>query len=230
MIEYSSRWLIDFINTIPMGLYRTTLEGKFEFCNRPVVEMFGCLSREELMACSVIDLYWDKKRRGEFVKAVLKNDFVSEFPIALKRKDGSKFWCSITAGVVRDDDGLALYFDGVLREIEKEIEEKEKMAQEKLQGVLEMAGGVAHSLNQPLMIINNLYRQVMAEMDPKNQNYERMERISRQVMNLNKIVKKIGYITKYETIDYVGGESIVNLDSSLDSSASLTKKELNHDK
>jgi len=214
MLDNSPRALLEFANNLPLGVYRTTLEGRFEFCNQAAVNMFGCKAKEELMGCSVIDLYWDKKKRGDFVKTVLSSDIVKEFPVALKRRDGERFWCAISAVVIRDDDGLALYFDGILREIGQEIEEKEKMAHEKLQGALEMAGGVAHSLNQPLMIINNLYRQVLADMTPGNKNYERMERIHKQVLLLNEIVKKIGYITKYETVDYVGGESIVNLDGS----------------
>jgi len=42
------------------------------------------------------------------------------------------------------------------------------MPDERLQGVLEMAGGVVHHLNQPLTILNNLLNETMVDlrMDP----------------------------------------------------------------
>ena len=41
---------------------------------------------------------------------------------------------------------------------------RERPTKEKLQGVLEMAGGVAHRLNQPLTIVNNLLDEVLSDM------------------------------------------------------------------
>jgi len=131
---------------------------------------------------------------------------------------------------VYDDDGIMVFVDGVARDITREIEEKEPLAhldtaerikgqrerltREKFQGVLEMAGGVAHRMNQPLTIINNLLNEILSDLHPEDDYYHKMLKVQSQITELNKISKKIKGITKYEAIDYVGGIKIVDIDRS----------------
>jgi len=75
-----------------------------------------------------------------------------------------------------------------------------------------MAGGVAHLVNQPLMIINNLLYEVLTDLRPEDINYQRIRRINDQLKKLNEIAEKIRGIKKYKTMDYVGGLKIVDID------------------
>ncbi|MCU0594545.1 MAG: PAS domain-containing protein [Desulfobacterota bacterium] len=89
---------------------------------------------------------------------------------------------------------------------------KEQLSKEKFIGVLEMAGGVAHKLNQPLMIMRNAVTEVLSGMSSKDPNYERLLKIHQQVERISEIAKKIGNIKKYEPMDYVAGIKIVDID------------------
>jgi len=89
---------------------------------------------------------------------------------------------------------------------------KEQLSKEKFIGVLEMAGGVAHKLNQPLMIMRNAVTEVLSGMSSKDPNYERVLKIHQQVERISEIAKKIGNIKKYEPMDYVAGIKIVDID------------------
>jgi CheY-like chemotaxis protein len=87
--------------------------------------------------------------------------------------------------------------------------------QEKLQGVLEMAGAVCHELNQPLQVVSgysNLLLMDLSESDPK---YATLKTIKEGIDRMGALTRKIMNVTKYKTRDYMGGKSkIVDIDQS----------------
>ena len=92
------------------------------------------------------------------------------------------------------------------------IIQKERAAQEKFQGVLEMAGGVAHRLNQPLTIINNLINEVLLQLQRDSQIYAKIVKVHNQIKKMNDITDKLSRIKKYEAMDYVAGIKIVDIE------------------
>lgn len=90
--------------------------------------------------------------------------------------------------------------------------QKERSNDEKFQGVLEMAGGVAHSLNQPLTIVNNLLNEILSELDRDGSIFPKVQKVYDQMKKMNEIAQKIGNIKKYEAMDYVAGVKIVDID------------------
>jgi len=330
LIDHFTLWAVDFIEHFPQGIYRTTLEGTLLFCNDAFAEMLGFSNPYDLKDFRVINFYVNKKDRGQFVRSIIEQGCVREFPLFLKRRDGQTVRCSTTAKAVPDDDGIVVYFDGFIREAgtmsqqeqlpidlselagtmnlmldlsghildindaganmlgfprqdlvgrslggyilphyqdefdfllsnildseklegilavrdrEQEIHQmefqahlvkkdgkphhivsrardvtdrishlKSRLVREKFQGVLEMAGGVAHNMNQPLMIINNLLKDILSECEPDNQSYCKLERINEQIKKLNAIAKKVGAVKRYSVQDYVVGEKIVDID------------------
>ena len=90
--------------------------------------------------------------------------------------------------------------------------QRERNIDEKFQGVLEMAGGVAHSFNQPLTIVNNLLNEILSELDRAGTLFPKVQKVHDQMMKMNEIAQKIGSIKKYEAMDYVAGVRIVDID------------------
>jgi len=105
-----------------------------------------------------------------------------------------------------------------IRGIAKDITEKvrhrsEELARERFEGVLEMAGGVAHKMNQPLTIMNNLLQEVLDALPDDPDQREKLGRIQDQMVKLNEIAAKIRCINRYESMDYIAGVKIVDLDT-----------------
>lgn len=114
---------------------------------------------------------------------------------------------------VDDRPGLFGHIHLVARDVTDRIRyHKEQLSKEKFVGVLEMAGGVAHKLNQPLMIMRNSVSEMLSGMSSKDPNYEKILKIHQQVERISEIAKKIGNIKKYEPMDYVAGIKIVDID------------------
>jgi PAS domain S-box-containing protein len=326
-------WYAEFLDGLPMGVYRSTVEGTLVFVNQAFAKMFGFESTRELIDYPVLDLYHDKMDRGHLVKLIMGKGHVEEVYLPLRKKDRTLMWGSITARAVSDEDGIVVFIDGFIRdvtaEVGKHIDEKEsdekfrsegdfivilslegevldiqragttilgfpkeevfgkrlsdivvhkyrdslrdffreisksgheqgiltirdgegrlrnlrfqaylvkengephhikavvrdateslrhqraQLTAEKFKGILEMAGGVAHRLSNPLTIVNNLVTEIIADPGIDEKNRERMARIHDQVKKMNELAKKIASIKKYEAMDYVGGIKIVDLD------------------
>jgi PAS domain S-box-containing protein len=116
------------------------------------------------------------------------------------------------ASVVKTD-GRARKVNCVMHDVTERMQQiKDKTNRDKFQGVLEMAGGVAHRFNQPLTIVNNLINEALSKIGPDDHMYDSMLKMQSQVQKLNDITRKVGNIKKYEAVDYVAGIKIVDID------------------
>jgi PAS domain S-box-containing protein len=73
------------------------------------------------------------------------------------RKDGTQFWTEVSVGPVRDDNGLSSHAVYVLTDItDRKLAEQQAEAlarADKLRALGQMASGIAHDLNQSLMLV-----------------------------------------------------------------------------
>lgn len=123
--ELSDRKYVEFVDTLPVAIYRTTIEGKIVFCNRLFSDMLGFESTEELTDYPDIKLYNNLKDRGYLISSALMLGRVVDLPVCFVKKDGAPIWCSVTAKTVFDDEETALFLDAVIREISGEIDDKQ---------------------------------------------------------------------------------------------------------
>lgn len=125
--ENKYRTLVD---NVHIGVFRTdpTGQGSYIKVNPAMVEMFGYDSPEELMQISASDLYQSLECRKNFLETIRLHGFVKDLELALKKKDGTPIWCSITATAQYDDKGNICWMDSVIEDITER-----KMAQEALQ-------------------------------------------------------------------------------------------------
>jgi len=347
--ESRAGWFSAYLDNLPVGIYRSTIEGKFVYCNRHMTRIFGFSSVEELLEFPVVNLYWEKRDRGNFIRGIMEQGHAEEITLPMKTRNEEPIWCAVAARPVFDDDGIIIYLDGVIRDITEHMEQtepgirldemvntindlviildldgtlldinragadllgvrkmdlidqtfadfivqkdrglfplflsevrntgrkeailalldssnreifiefhaflvrgtdkhdhirgiarnitdrvrmqSEELVKERFQGVLEMAGGVAHRMNQPLTIMNNLIQEVLNGLPSESQEHDRIYKIQEQILKLNDIAKKIKDIHRYEAMDYVGGVKIVDLDHSSES-PDLKMKRKPHD-
>ena len=98
---------------------------------------------------------------------------------------------------------------------EQKAAEQEKIENEKLQGVLEMAGAVCHELSQPLQTILGYSELLVMDINDENDDMisfdKSLDTIIDQANRIGKITKKLSGITKYSTIDYAGSTKIFDI-------------------
>ena len=89
--------------------------------------------------------------------------------------------------------------------------EEERLLNEKLQGVIEMAGAACHELNQPLMTISGYCELLMMFMKEEDPYYEKVKIIDEQIHRMGEITGKIMNIKRYETTEYLD-QTIIDIE------------------
>ena len=100
------------------GVFQSSPQGGFITANPALAQMLGYETPQELMA-SVRDintqLYVDANVRDEIMQLIETQNFVKNYFLQMRRKDGSLIWVTQHARAVRDDDGCVLYYEGLSR-------------------------------------------------------------------------------------------------------------------
>lgn len=109
--------LQDFFQDVPVGLFRTTPEGKFAYVNNTVARLLGYKNIGDLYGKKVGDIYKDSSIRDIYVNELLEKGFLSPREVELKRNDGTSFWAEISARVKKGDNGEIIGFDGYINDI-----------------------------------------------------------------------------------------------------------------
>lgn len=134
---------------LPIGIYRTSVDGKILYANPALAKMLE-LSIEEIYKLAVYDLFVKKEQRENEVKSLMKepkDKTTSE--LLLKTKSGRIINVKDTVNVIKDKNGRIKYFDGVLEDItaQKEAENalKESETRFKILTDITIEGIIIHS-------------------------------------------------------------------------------------
>ena len=120
---------------VPVGLYRSTPDGRLLDVNATLVEMLGYPDKATLLAVQVKDVYADPDEREKWQAAVERARDVCKVEYRLRRWDGSIIWVRDTARIVRDTSGRVIYYEGALEDItaQKAAEEERSRLLRELQ-------------------------------------------------------------------------------------------------
>lgn len=94
------------------------------------------------------------------------------------------------------------------------ILEKQSILKEKMASAIEMAGAMAHELSQPL---TNLLVKVELLLERKNEtdpDYKDLKVIFDQALWLERLVKKVRNIKRYQSEGYLHGMKVIDLEKS----------------
>ncbi len=113
---------------LPIGVFRSTPDGRLLSVNPAMVQMFGYTSADELYKTRINDLYVNAESKLELKKGLRISGVVTNFEAELLRDKGERFWASLNVRAVQDDTGRILYHDGTMRDVTalKRAEELEK--------------------------------------------------------------------------------------------------------
>jgi PAS domain S-box-containing protein len=187
-------------------------EGRLVDINRGGTELLG-FRKEDVIGKPLMDFIVPRFRElfSTFLSIILKGG-QEEGILTIMDRDQNEQHLEFHAAVEKKPGGSE-YIQLVARNVTERIKyQREQLSREKLLGVLEMAGGVAHKLNQPLMIIRNMVSELLSGLDSSDPNYEKMARIHLQIERIHELAKKIVKIRRYEPMDYVAGVKIVDID------------------
>ncbi len=102
----------------PVGIYRTTPDGRILAANPALVRMMGYATFEEMASANLnTDEYGPEYPRGEFIEKLEKQGGVAGLECVWHRKDGEPLLIRENARCIRDESGNTLYYEGTVEDI-----------------------------------------------------------------------------------------------------------------
>jgi PAS domain S-box-containing protein len=130
-----------FFNTSRDPVFITSTDGRWLDFNEPLVELLGYESRDEVFKVRIPDLYETPEDRRRHIELINQEGFTNEFPVNLRRKDGSIINVLATSIAKKDENGTIIGYQGTIRDIteRKKAEEALRESEEKYRLVVEHA-------------------------------------------------------------------------------------------
>ena len=142
------------VEQLPVGVYRTTREGRIVEANTALARMLGFKKPRDLFSHNVRDFYVHPEDRAEHIaKLISKSTAFQEFE--LRRVDGRKFWAQDFCRGTKGAGGSILQLDGILVDVTemKTMERRYQLALRRVQLANEKLE--SQSLSDHLTGLNN---------------------------------------------------------------------------
>lgn len=208
------------INTIPNPIYFRNEQGVYQGCNKVFAGEILGLTRDRIIGKRPQDL-------PEQVPADLAATYQRQELIMLEKgrhhtfeeqvlcADGRRRDFLFSVAPIQDPQSMHIGSVAVLSDLtEKNRAADIRMQKEKLEGVLETAGGVCHEFNQPLQALSG-YLEILAARLPADMDERRLlDKASVQIDRMGGITAKLQHITHYETMTYADNTKIIDINKS----------------
>jgi PAS domain S-box-containing protein len=157
----------------PIGIYRTTPDGKILMANPTLVRLLGYSSYESLAQRNLEEEGYETGYPRKIFKEYMKRDGeIMGLESAWTRKDGSTIFLRENARAVRDGNGTILYYEGTVEDIteRKKAEEKIQKSEEWFRALVQNSLDVVYVLNSKGVIqyVSPNVNQVMGYAEPQN--------------------------------------------------------------
>jgi len=165
----------------PVSIVITDTKGMIEFVNPKFIEITGYSADEAVgqnLRILKSDLTPPETYQSLWLTITAGKIWEGEF--INKHRDGSLFWENAKISALRDDDGTITHYLGVKEDItEKKTTMEQLIHAQKMESIGELAGGLAHDLNNILSVINGYANLAQHGMDKEQKQYYYLDEVMR---------------------------------------------------
>ena len=194
-------------DNIPVGIFRSTPDGHIISGNPSIARMYGYDSPEDAQDVNISDFYLTSEDRNKFIDTVSSKGAISNYEVQQRRRDGTVFWCSISARAIKNEKGDVVLFDGVMEDItnRKLMEEALIRSEEFNRAIIENSplGISVRDRNTALLSVNDAWRRMWGFSEEEVNNFlgekikldyeaESMEHLKDHITEIKKVFKSGG--------------------------------------
>jgi PAS domain S-box-containing protein len=205
------------INTMSNPVYFKDEQGIFQGCNQVFARQVLGLTRDRIIGNRAQDLpeqippdlaalYHHQEM------AMLGNADFHTFEAQVQCADGSRHDFLFSLAPIQNQKGNTIGTVAVLSDLtEKNRGVQDRLVKEKLEIVLETAGGVCHEFNQPLQALSGNLEILAVKVNASSDASDYIEKALEQIERMRTITDKLQGITRYETLAYTGNTKIIDI-------------------
>jgi PAS domain S-box-containing protein len=166
----------------PVGIYRSTPDGRFLAVNATMVRLLGYDSADEVLLLRMSrDVYADPAERQRLLDRDTYTDReYDEVEATWKRKDGQLLTVQLSVRAVRNGTRQVEYYETFVRDVTEQRRLQLQLVQsQKMEAVGRLAGGIAHDFNNLLTVITascDLLLEDLGPHDPKREDVEQVRK------------------------------------------------------
>src|SRR5256885_3768163 len=164
----------------PVGIYRSSSEGRFLSVNAAVVRMLGYETAAEVLNLDMArDVYADAAERQRLVERDTYSDRqYDNVEATWKRRDGRLLTVQLSVRAVRNAAGKVEYYETFVRDVTDQRRLQQQVLQaQKMEAVGRLAGGGAHDFNNLLTVITSYSDLVMEGLAPGDAKRDDLEQV-----------------------------------------------------
>ena len=99
------------------AIYITSRDGTYVDVNRAVQALFGFTREEMIGKLNARETYCHPEEREKFQQEIERKGSLRNYPVKLRKKDGTEMDCLLTATVKRSEAGEIMGYQGIIRNI-----------------------------------------------------------------------------------------------------------------
>lgn len=213
-----SRNLVDLCPICIVGVNR---QGVITLFNRAAEALLGTPAGAVIGKRSVKDFYADPAEPRRVKKAMHTDQFgppgrVEGMQLQMLGADGGqlpvRLWGFLLRELGQEMGSVGFFYD--LRP--ERLIEHERLAQEKMAAVLQLAGALLHNLAQPLQVLLADSGLLLGETSEEAPALESLQAINDSARQISHILEKIRKLSSLKTTAYSGSSQILDLESDRD--------------
>jgi two-component system, cell cycle sensor histidine kinase and response regulator CckA len=105
------------IARLPIGVYRSTQDGRIVDANPALVAMLGYPDRETLLASSAWDIYPDPAEGARLLARAEREGGLRGVETEVRRMDGRRLWVRLNTFQAREEAGAAVFHVGTIEDV-----------------------------------------------------------------------------------------------------------------
>ena len=188
----------------PVGIYRSSPEGRFLSVNAAVVRILGYDAAADVLGLHMArDVYADAAERQRLVErdsySARQYDNVEA---TWKRRDGRLLTVQLSVRAVRDAAGRVEYYETFVRDVTDQRRLQQQVLQsQKLEAVGRLAGGIAHDFNNLLTVITSYSDLLLEDLSPGDPKRDDLEQVRKAADGAAALTRQLLAFSRQQVVE-----------------------------